>query len=177
MRHWRYGAFFGFGYSPTRALATVLIFFGMGIGGFNIASGLDLLVYQPDPGVNSVGDSGRLGYIKSDTDQYQPVVCNEDGIAYTIELMAPFLELHKAEKCDIRDDIKQVSMQFDPRGINQALKSVHLDQFWMWDGLIKLDISLIGRIFHTIYSVLGWLVLSLAILTFSGLLRQKERSN
>jgi len=160
---WFYRRFFGAGYLPMRALATVLAFWLLGTGLICLARSMndvDSVVLArsiapvelvrwlgiPDmapksPTVEEPRDrkSGeRTIYAPHDKVQARALPCAEiKAPLYALDLMVPFVGLHTADKCDMSEGAA-----------------------WWW---------VYGK---AIYEIIGWVIVAVAALTWAGVLRK-----
>jgi len=168
---------FRYGLSAPRAVLTMLMFLVLGWAGVSVANRIGVLVVEPAPVASvlvksSGSDTTTIPYSSPSADT-PDVTCGDriNNFLYAVDVFIPLLDLKQAARCDIRaprgTDVspRQVFEQGSTglrRRFTATLKS-----------LVKWPIT--WEVLKLIYAVLGWLVISLAILTFSGTLRRWDQ--
>lgn len=158
--HFLYWLCFRFGLSMSRALVTPAIFFLIGYLGVAEAQRRDMLVVSTTPiaGVALHGEYGAAATpVVTDERQAVAVLTCRNGInaaLYAIDLFIPLIDLGEEGKCGVRGEA--------PEGPSDA-SFLSSPEFWFWA--------------KSIYAIIGWLVMSLSVLTVSGVIRSRiERS-
>lgn len=179
-----FGLLFGFGYSSQRAATVLVIYFLTGWGSFFFAEKAGLLSYDPQP-VAAFADRGHVVFSNSvDEQSVEPdhLPCSDiDAAYYALDLMVPLIDLHIEEKCEVRrspgDMTLNLAIPLKSAASVTALTGgkINLPSQSLVFLVSEADVTSFWRFFHAAYAMLGWLVVSLAILTFSGVLRQKDR--
>lgn len=157
---WPYGLCFDYGLSPRRALFTCLGFWLVGTLGVHYANRHDLLVVNYTPASTAVVEqleaSGRrsahfaLPPERRDADRPLTEVPCGDVIqepVYALDLMIPILDFHQESACAVREPA------------SDAAPGPRVVQAW--------------ALARTLYSIVGAIIVSLAILTWSGLARRQ----
>ncbi|ADU12512.1 hypothetical protein Astex_0829 [Asticcacaulis excentricus CB 48] len=183
-----FGLLYGFGYSSARASVTLIAYFFMGWVCFHVAIQNGFLVYDTQPVAAYVGGQtsvldGTPVMIEAPPDVVKAtsLFCREvDPAYYALDLMVPLVDLHVEDKCQINDAPGDRFLTFQrlSQFINQQSEaaSIPLRIPQLNNALIEGDvISAFWRFFHKAYAMSGWLIVSLSILTFSGLLRHREK--
>ncbi|MFT4074046.1 MAG: hypothetical protein QM647_00850 [Asticcacaulis sp.] len=182
-----FGWFFGFGYSSWRAFSFTCFYFCLGWFGVLVARNDGWLIYdvQPTAVYSTNTPQGKRAIIPELPKLTGPppdavLPCRDiDAAVYAVDLMIPLIDLHAEDKCEV--------VQKD--GEPEVFGAPAIRRMWsrLWHGgkgrlirpddlrIISPEPAQVWRFAHAVYAMLGWLVVSLAILTFSGLLRQKER--
>lgn len=102
--------------------------------------------------------------------------------------MVPLIDLHIEGKCEMNTEMSDVlirktlpvsALNRVPASLGDGLKWPFLSQKRFQDYPVSLTLSGkfiagVWAFLHTVYAMVGWVIVSLSILTFSGLLRQKE---
>ena len=139
-----WGVCFGFGLSPVRATATVVVLLAIGTGGVWWAwKQADALVINYSYAMTEVADAPV--FLRPDGAQATAGAppCGDSDIQplfYAMDMMVPVMALHQLDKCWV-----------DTRPGTAG-----------WRG------------FWSVFSFVGKLVTSLALLTYSGVLKPKE---
>lgn len=141
-----WGVCFGFGLSPARATATVIMLLAIGTTGVWWAwKQSHALVITYSYAMTEVTDGPRFQHIKDEWATAGPPACGEQDIQpmfYAMDMMVPVMALHQLDKC-------WVDARPDTAG---------------W------------QLFWSVFSFLGKLVTSLALLTYSGVLKPTEEA-
>jgi hypothetical protein len=139
-----WGTCFGFGLSPIRATATVMVGLAIGTAGVWWAwKQADVLVINYSYAMTEVADSPAFLRANQGQGTAGAPPCGERDIEplfYAMDMMVPVLALHQMDKCWV-----------DTRPGTE---------FW--------------RLFWAVFSFVGKLATSLALLTYSGVLKPKE---
>ena len=162
--YWIYGAGFGFGLRPRRALITLAAYIGLGTIGTLVIMSRDMwLVETPLIAATTYTDEHGVrerGFIRAETMQRavselpcgyirswpQELTLSQladtvaDALLFTTDTVLPFIPLHLETKCEV--------------------SPAHP----------------VLRLARGLYAVCGWIVTSLALLTLSGLVRRFETS-
>jgi hypothetical protein len=139
-----WGVCFGFGLSPVRATATVVVLLAIGTAGVWWAWKQDrVLVINYSYAMTEVSKAPVFQRAPSEQETAGAPPCGDDDIQpmfYAMDMMVPVMALHQLDKCWV-----------DTRPGTAG-----------W------------RVFWSVFSFLGKLVTSLALLTYSGVLKPKE---
>ncbi len=179
-----FGGLFGFGYSSSRAFCTLLFYFIIGWGGVWYLQDANLLADDVQPvstfaqtsGSNNAQLSQMIVPIYNGGTTKELTCSDIDSYSYALDLMIPLIDLHVETKCEVRRDSDEPDIYGAPiiragvKYFSQGVFNLPAHSFKpAWP-----HVTQIWRLAHTVYAMIGWLVVSLSILTFSGLLRQKE---
>ena len=141
-----WGVCFGFGLSPVRATATVVVLLAIGTGGVWWAwKQADVLVINYSYAMTEVADSPVFLRPEGAQATAGAPPCGDNDIQplfYAMDMMVPVMALHQMDKCWV-----------DTRPGTEG-----------W------------RVFWSVFSFVGKLVTSLALLTYSGVLKPKEEA-
>lgn len=168
------GQCFGFGYSPNRAFLTLVVYLIIGSFGTYTANASGMLVIDTQA-VASASWSGGIRVPLSEQST-SDIPCGNSISApfYALDTMVPFLDLHQEDKCEVK---AAVDATIDARRLvaapAAAVAKALNKRLEPSLGLFHFSLSLVWMWAHALYSIIGWIVTSLAILTFAGLLRQK----
>lgn len=184
-----FGTLFGFGYSSVRASLTILALLMFGWVGSEYAMTHGILRLDPQavqsyPRDEEVAEAARVANRQATPAAARadpsgpandPLKCSGfDAFIYTLDLMLPLIDLHVEEKCTVSLETPLWAMKV-PDKINKILALarnpiVPVPQF---DTRIVYQGPGFWALMRVLYAVIGWVVVSVAILTYSGLLRQK----
>ena len=141
-----WGVCFGFGLSPVRATATVVVLLAIGTGGVWWAwKQADALVINYSYAMTEVADAPVFLRPEGAQATAGAPPCGDNDIQplfYAMDMMVPVMALHQMDKCWV-----------DTRPGTEG-----------W------------RVFWSVFSFVGKLVTSLALLTYSGVLKPKEEA-
>ena len=141
-----WGVCFGFGFSPLRATATVLVLLAIGTGGVWLAwKQARVLVINYSYAMTEVSTAPVFQRATAGQDTANAPSCGETDIQplfYAMDMMVPVMALHQTDKCWV-----------DTRPGTEP-----------W------------RVFWAVFSFLGKLATSLALLTYSGVLKPREEA-
>ncbi len=151
-----YGALFDFGLSPSKAAVTMLVFILVGWGIFQWMDLRRVMVVAQQPVASVVRTVGHDKFVAADKSSPDLVSSNTDipcgsgsifrWLLYAADVFIPLVDLREEGKCDI----------------DLATNS----KAWQWE--------VTGyRILKAVYAILGWVVTTLALLTFSGIIRHR----
>lgn len=176
-----YRIFFLYGLSPFRALSTFAICLALGWAGtafVNRSNGL--LVQSTSTVATAISMSG---------DTTTPIVPYEpkSGKAsvdcgttiseplYAIDVFIPLLDLRQETRCDIRS---VTARDLSPRAAYLSAKGSTLALLRGSNRAVRalLVYPPLWQLLKSMYAILGWIVTSLTILTFSGTLRKWDQS-
>jgi hypothetical protein len=165
---WFYGVGFRFGLSPMRAFFTVLVFWTIGFKGIQLLDQNDLLktnvsTFAAAAIVQPKGDI--VPYLQHASSPPPNLPCGDsiDPKLYAAELLVPILNLHQANRCDIREERPQDAARTTLKFAGRDARVPHflvLPRTWEY--------------VRAIYMLLGSVVTSVALLTFSGIARRWE---
>lgn len=167
----------GFGYFRKPLNATVTVAAGVLIGwlGVDAANLNDRLVIDVIPAATMVSDLGqpRIGVTMGDDRVQSNIRCGHEinSVIYALDVFIPLIDLRMEGRCAVgvvsgteRIRPKLTTAEPDIRGWMKfelddlAYRTFQSEAFWSW--------------MKAVYAVLGWIVISLAILTFARLDRR-----
>lgn len=157
-----YGFFFNFGLSPIRALGTLGLFIMFGAGLFGVMDHRNALVIVAIPATTFVKEKSgtpefastkvpTVGNLRCGLTQdlpLQPLETVSRLLIYSTDAAIPLFDLHEEEKCEI----------------GQVENTVAPPKSW--------EVT-IYRCLRALYTVVGWILTTLAVITFSGVMRQR----
>lgn len=157
-----YGWGFDFGLKPMCALRTLLLFVVFGAGLFGLIDSRNAFVIAATPATSFVkqdGGSLKFAAIKGPTvgnltcgltqDFFsQPLETLSRLLVYSTDAAIPLFDLHEEDKCEIGQ-------------VENALASPK-----NWEVTVY-------RCLRALYTVLGWIITTLAVITFSGVMRHR----
>lgn len=152
-----FGTLFSFGYSPGRAMATMVAAIGLGAFGTHFANQNKLLVVDTAPVATVAvrdGASSSPGIPSAVSSGAQTALPCGDAIQpalYAVDVFVPLIDLRQESKCEAASP---------PMDAANAGTWMYHPDFWRWA--------------KSIYALLGWILTSLAILTFSGVLQRQR---
>tara|TARA_R100001086_G_C11774477_1_gene241788 strand:- start:225 stop:839 length:615 start_codon:yes stop_codon:yes gene_type:complete len=151
-----FGWLFDFGLSANKAVATLAVSFVIGWLVFSLALIRGALIVDQQPVAGSV-ENNRLGAIVQGEIETS-VNCGNAvrPSLYALDVFIPLIDLRQESKCE-------VGVANDAADL---FSGIRLPGEMVW--LHEIEIY---RYFKAIYAVLGWVLVSLSILTFSGILR------
>lgn len=152
--HW----LFGDGLKPVNALMTLFFAAVLGAGVFWYANTQKLLVVDQQPVAASVSET-RIGALAS-TDIVDNIWCgrNIDPIIYAIDVFVPLIDFRQESQCRV----------------GAANGATRLATFPQVFGVVSVDVQVAAlKYFKAAYSIAGWILVSLAIITFSGTLQRR----
>ena len=169
---WLFGICFGFGLRRTRASVTLLLYIAVGTFGVWEAHNWDMLVEAtmvtapafmtetpPNKGVTRVFLSAQQGVeMRSDIPCTDTAGGVEADLVYAMDMIVPFIPLRQEAKCEIKQGNTMMQIK-QGNAITQKSESGPTSG-WL--------------ILKAVYSVIGWIVFSLCLGTFSGLLKRPE---
>jgi hypothetical protein len=170
---WRpYGVMFYFGLSSGRALLTVILFWLLGWSSVYVLSSNGMLranVERVAPEVLAAGNKpGQIALPKGANFVEADYSCKEEiePALYAFELMTPIVNLHQESRCEIRSKPEEEGDKTPPFVLpwmpNAHLFSIVFSYGWFWEYA------------KAVYMLLGSIINSLALLTFSGIARRWE---
>lgn len=159
-----YGASFLYGLSSWRALATILLAVVLGWGGTQIANRNGLLVIDSEA-ARTAASAQR----SQCADEISP-------FWYAVDTFIPLIDLRQESRCAVRG-IEHA----DNAAVTQPLAKTFASGAQPRDRFSAFKATLTAALKHpmlwqslkALYAVFGWLVISLAILTFTGTLRRR----
>ena len=165
---WFYGLFFRYGLSPLRALGTLLVFWLAGSMGIHILDDSGLLKTNVNMFARALRTEPAgevIAEVPETTNTEQPLSCGATitPTLYAAELMTPVLNFGQAKRCDIGSVAGSESSRDTLR-----LGRLHLRVFH-W-----LCAPQLWEYVRASYILLGSVITSLALLTFSGIARRWE---
>jgi hypothetical protein len=160
-----FGSLFGFGLKPARALGTLFGGFLFGWGLFWLANNNGFMVIDQQPVAGAVR-SGQFG-AEEQTNIATDVAC-ADAIRpalYALDVFIPLVDLRQESKCEVgvaAGILSGLAVGPVPNGV-----PLLGGQEW------KISAEFF-RYAKALYALAGWIILSMAILTFSGVMQRRE---
>ena len=156
---WLWGFLFGYGLKPSRAIVTLLCAFAVGGAFFFVANLRRAMVIDQQPMAGYVqGD--QMGAVRATGEFASSVWCNTsiDPVLYALDVFIPLVDLRQESKCEMgrASDAPRFFEGFNIRGTT-----------------VLSELS-VYRHLKAFYALSGWLLISLSILTFSGVLQQRD---
>jgi hypothetical protein len=147
---WLFGGLFGYGLNPPKAIRTIFgaLLIGSLIVGWANHRGAMIVDQQPIAG--SVHGGNQIGAVEAPDAVYDNVPCKKaiQPVLYALDVFIPLVDLRQESKCEIGV----------ARGAESRLLPGEVQSY---------------RLFKALYALAGWLIISLAILTFSGVLQRR----
>jgi hypothetical protein len=149
--HSIYGAGFGFGLSPARALTTLLGYVAVGTVLAAVALRCNMMVETPLIATSTYTttmpvrtDQAYRAFVSADGKQTRAELsCRDlkpsDALVYAADTVLPFIPLHEETKCELKPDLH------------------------------------IFRLLRALYAMVGWIITSLVLITVSGILKRFDR--
>lgn len=163
-----YGALFGYGLDPTRAIATLIMSFIIGWGFFTFANTRGMMVVDQQAVAGSVkgakpgaATGAKLGATIAEADTASEIPCG-DAIRpslYALDVFIPLIDLRQESKCEM--------------GKSSTAPKL-FEGFDISPGYVLFSEKEIYCYLKAIYALSGWLIISLSILTLSGILQRRE---
>ncbi|MEO0810601.1 MAG: hypothetical protein AAFW82_08205, partial [Pseudomonadota bacterium] len=152
-----YGIAFKYGLGVYQSLCTFIIIFIIGVIGVHIAQTRQMLVLDTSPVV-------VMNIQSSIADKPQSIPCGDDIIpwVYALDLILPIVELRQEHRCRIRYHEKERPIM--------PLQWLHVPNASGKPFLVYE--STLWGFAQAIYSIIGWIVTSLTLLTVTGVLRR-----
>jgi hypothetical protein len=172
---------FGFGYlrRPVNAVVTLILAFLLGWWGVGLAKSHNMFVVAAQPTAEVVGRFGipeaesakqahaqvtatvhAMGSLRGEGRAVRDVPCSHEISVplYALDVLIPIVDLGEAERCEIRrfaTSAEPSPASMAPTELYAAFPELLLrsHRFWWW--------------MEAIYAILGWVLVSLAILTFA----------
>jgi len=159
-----YGFFFDFGLAPMRALGTLVLFIILGAMLFGVMDKRGALVIPGTPVTSVVKQEGEApkfsrtegpsvgdppcGLTKGlSKEPAEPLETLSRLLVFSADAAIPLIDLHEEDRCDVG----KVESENPPRS---------------WEVTLY-------RYLRALYTVLGWVVTTLAVITFSGVMRHR----
>jgi hypothetical protein len=181
---WLYWLLFDYGLSPRRAIATVVALILLGWAGVRYANNNDLLVLETtasstvaverEDGTRGVRTLVPGALIAPSSTARQALPCAEaiSPFLYAVDVFIPLLDLRQEFRCHVgRANESEDAAPTVPRRPEVS-----------WAGAIRararllLDSPEAWLMLKAVYSVSGWIVISLTVLTISGVLRRQAET-
>lgn len=138
---------FGFGLDPRRAALTLVGSFLLGSGVFAAANRNDLMIVDQLP-VATLSDRSTIGAgLTNEVASNVPCGDMIDPRLFALDVFIPLVDLRQELKCEI--------------GVASGSSST-------------ASRATILKVFKVSYAIVGWIVISLSILTFSGFLQRRN---
>lgn len=185
---------FGYGLRPIRSLGACAVFLLAGIVGAYAAQARGLLVVDAQPVVSAVSYAGsgraELGYREAEQPTVRYVSCGSEvePALYAIDVFIPVVDLRQKARCEIRPADEQ-----ERRLLAERASTVRRGLAALWPAggagrpaagapklteVLRAAADLVLRnprtwlLVKAAYACLGWIVVSLTLLTISGVLRR-----
>jgi hypothetical protein len=144
---------FGYGLKPSRAIWTILFAWALGsllVAGANYRGAM---IIDQQPIAGSVRGGNQIGAVEAKDAVVDNVPCKDaiNPVWYALDVFIPLVDLRQETKCEI--GAARVE-----RGAESQLLTGEVG---------------IYRMLKTFYALAGWIIISLAILTFSGVLQRR----
>lgn len=159
-----FGVFFGFGLKPSRALLFLLTYWLLGYLGVHLLNDNGYLVKKVNTAnLSKVPEKSN----KSKMISTQVACGNEINSAiYALDLFIPLIDLHQESRCRIKLTERKYE-KYENQNI--ILRSV----FQIRDRVLVIpDWNSIYQLLKAIYAIFGWVFTSIAIITFSGMMKR-----
>lgn len=145
-----YGACFDFGLSPGKALFTLVSAILFGWVAFGLLNENHMMVVAQTPVAGYVNANNGTLKLVPETTTTSPgnIPCGDQirPLVYAADVFIPLVDLREESKCDV-----DAAAEFNPRA-------------WVVTAC---------RFFKAAYALLGWVVTTLSLLTFSGVMRHR----
>lgn len=160
-----FGRLFGHGLKPTRAVATLAVSLILGWAFFSWAHWRGAMVIDQQA-VASIAAAGGVGAPRTaDGDVIQNIPCGDDvrPSLYALDVFIPLVDLLQETECEIgaAQGVDRAFPLFRGIPLGQGPEARTL--------LAELEAY---RFLKAFYAIAGWLILSLSILTFSGVMQR-----
>lgn len=175
--HWLFDQTSGYGLSPIRALLVTLFFVAFGGLMTSAANQKGLLIVDATPVVqsapNASGKPGELSYtLTNDGWRFGEVLCGEsiEPILYAADIFIPLLDIRQEVRCMIRP----ADSPYTGKSASAAATNTG------WEKLVRIIAPLLTdnieawHWFRSLYSLTGWVMISLLIYTLSHNLRSRD---
>jgi hypothetical protein len=168
---WIAALLFDYGLSPIRALATLGLFILLGWFGVRYAVNADLLVIDTTP-TSSVVLNDRLGVPVSDSPGLPELSCRNEitPLLYAADVFIPLLDLREEPRCQVRGFNPITDAR--PWQAVEAAGGLRVGNIRAYAAALLSDPRAWG-IGKALYAGVGWLIVSVTILTISGVLRRQ----
>lgn len=193
-----YGGLFGFGLKPAAALVTLLVWIGVGtmfvyaanaVGVLKEAMVVSSTVISEDvhgalnviPFVTAVSQDGS-SLSANQVRFLHEIPCSDtaldigDDVVFALDMMLPFIPLHQQSRCEISSGHEMPGAQEASAAITVNDPPATYDR-WLseWMARQAKDLPIWAwRIARAIYTVIGWIFVSLALVTFAGVVKRTE---
>ncbi len=175
---WRpYGVMFGYGLSPLRAAVSLLLIWLLGWACVSMLSRNEMLqasVTKVAPAALVQKGHPATAVVPAGTQVVPPnFPCGEaiEPGLYSFELLTPVLNLHQESRCDIRTKPADESGDGQSRKPEKNSLKVFNRDVWVPEFLTRGEFWEYAK---ALYMLVGSVVSSLALLTFSGIARRWE---
>jgi hypothetical protein len=165
--NWLFGLGFGYGLKPRRAVVVLIASLLLGWGGFAYLHWRGAMVID-QMAVAAASDGGEMGAPASEmgvrvnsaircTNQIRPSL-------YAVDVFVPLVDLRQESQC-----VVGASEEF-----GDGIRALRIpDGIWLVGGKYVIHELDFYYYLKALYSIFGWIISSLSILTFSGAFRQR----
>jgi hypothetical protein len=155
-----WGLMFGYGLKPSRAIGTLLCAFLVGWAFFAVADAQHAMVIDQQPIAGYVqGD--KMGGALLTTGEFATGLWCHDSIdppLYALDVFIPLVDFRQESKCEM-DWAQDAPALAKTNGVANRTENLQIEFY---------------RYAKTFYALSGWVLLSLSILTFSGVLQRRD---
>lgn len=172
---------FGYLRRPTRAIATLIGGFVVGWIGVAIANGAGMLVIDAAPAASvALYPSGRgaigLAIPPAPPDSVRNLACGKeiDDALYALDVMVPLIDLRQESRCEV--GIAEHPARKRSEDV-QGGQDGWPERLWRWGPRLRDQIAVLPQregyweVLKALYAILGWLIVSLSIITFANVYR------
>lgn len=156
---------FRYGLSTSRALISVLVLMIIGGLGVQFANSRGLMVVDATPAATVVSADGGVGFLASPVGG-ATATCGEEivPLIYAADVFVPLVDLRQEGRCQFRSSN------------TIAWPSVDIGSPESWEAAVAhvFAAPVVWHWLKATYAALGWVVMSLVILTISGTLRRQS---
>jgi hypothetical protein len=173
---WIYGAFFGFGFKPAAALLTLVGWVAVGTGfvWFAKAEGILKQSVVVTSGAVSEVDENRTRNVFEVAPAAAPKFLHElpcadaaigpiDDVIFAVDMILPFIPLHQQSRCEISAGEVFVTMAKPSGAASETVEVPRNVGLW--------------RFARAAYTVIGWIIVSLSLITFAGVVKRTEAAD
>lgn len=175
---------FGFMRKPVRAFVSLALFAIIGWLGVHTANRNDRLVLAVAPVAGMVA-SERPGTFVIGSQRTRDIAalasdipCGDtiDEPLYALDVLIPLVDLHQEDQCEVGKARREKAAD-KKLPVMPAAKAAPLDEFWAQLHAATIESTSFWSTMKAVYAILGWVVISLAILTFTQTSRRRGGSD